>query len=249
MAAGRTRPLLLECSRASSAKPERMRFVVKALGLPEVHPFTLAHEFLGSRLARLHGLAAPPARLVAISEAFVSVTAPDLKASGLHIKPGLAVGTEFIPDLMTLPVPVHLGPDEIHQAAAIYVFDLMVHNPDRSTASPNCGRAGQRLVPYDFETAFSFRFAISGSMPWKVAGLPFSTRHLFHAALGRADVEWPRLFARFRSMPPGDLTEACSTIPEAWAEIGREIHAHLTSVREHWLEFEREVATSLGGSR
>jgi hypothetical protein len=128
------------------------------------------------------------------------------------------------------------------------VFDLLTQNPDRSAASPNCGRAGRRIVPYDFETAFSFRFAASRADGWRVAGLPFPKKHLFHRALKRSEVDWRTVFGRFRSVPLASLVEACSTIPSVWAEIGQEVLAHLTSVHDHWSEFEREITTSLGSS-
>jgi hypothetical protein len=248
MAAGRTRPLLIECSRGTSTQRERARFVTKAIGLPEVQPFSLAHEFLGSRLATTYGLAAPAAHIVSMSDAFIAVSEPDLAEFGLHCNPGLAVGTEFIPDLMPFPVPVHLAGDEVLGAVAIYVFDLLTQNPDRSAASPNCGRAGQRLVPYDFETAFSFRFVVPRVDGWRVAGLLFPKKHLFHGPLKRSDVDWRAVFGRFRSVAPASLADVCSRIPQAWQEIGREVLAHLTSVHDHWSEFERDTTTSLGSS-
>jgi hypothetical protein len=222
--------------------------VTKAIGLPEIQPFSLAHELLGSRLAVLYGLAAPTAHIVSISDAFIAAVGPDVAEFGLHLESGLAVGTEFIPDLMPFPVPVHLAGDEVVGAAAIYVFDLLTQNPDRSAASPNCGRAGQQVVPYDFETAFSFRLALSRVDAWRVADLAFPKRHLFYGALKRSDVNWRPVFGRFRSVPLGSLADACSTIPKVWADIGQEVHAHLASVHDHWSEFEQEITTSLGSS-
>ena len=138
--------------------------------------------------------------------------------------------------------------DEVLGAAAIYVFDLLTQNPDRSAASPNCGRAGHRVVPYDFETAFSFRFAVPRVDGWRVAGLPFTKKHLFHGALKRSTVDWRTVFDRFRSVPLASLADACSTLPQAWVEIGQEVLAHLTSVHDHWSEFELETTISLGSS-
>jgi hypothetical protein len=249
MAAGRTRPLLLECSRGRSARRERARFVTKAIGLPEVQPFSLAHEFLGSRLATTYGLPAPAAHVVSISQDFIAAAGPDLTEAGLHLAPGDAVGTEFVADLMPFPVPVHLAGDEVLGAAAIYVFDLLTQNPDRSATNPNCGRAGQRVVPYDFESAFSFRFALARVDGWRVAGLPFPKKHLFYRALKQCEVDLRTVLDHFSSVPLASLVDACSTIPQAWAEIGQEVLAHLTSVHDHWSEFEREITTSLGSSR
>ena len=175
---------------------------MKAVGLPEVHGFTLAHELIGSRLARLYGLSAPAAHVVSIDPEFVEVAGPELLAAGLMVQPGLAVGTEFIPDLMPFPVPVRLADEnEVQAAAAIYTLDLRTQNPDRLPKSPNCGRAGRGITLYDFETAFSFRFALFKDDAWKVATLPFAKTHILGPGLRRASVDWPAVFARFRDAP------------------------------------------------
>ncbi len=245
MPVGRTRPILLECVRGTSARRERARFVTKAIGLPEVQAFSLAQELLGVRLARAYGLAAPMAELVMLSPGFLTAAEADLQAASLQISPGVAVGVEFIPDLLPFPVPVRLADDEMSQAAAVYVFDLLIHNPDRSLRSPNCGRAGNTIVPYDFETAFSFRFAVPRTDPWRVGRLPFAKNHVFYDALKGAAVDWPRVFSRFRAVTKTSVSDVCSTIPKAWADVGQDVLAHIAAVIDHWPQFELEIATSL----
>jgi len=249
MAAGRTRPVLLECTRGTVARRERSRFVTKAIGLPEVYEFSLAHEFLGSRLAQLYGLKAPSAEVVMLSSSFLDVTRRDLEAAGLRLTPGLAVGSEFISDLLPFPVPVQLAEDELPDAAAIYVFDLLTQNPDRSVASPNCGRAARQLVPYDFESAFSFRFAIRKLEPWRVGDLVFARKHLFHDAVARVDVDWRAIVERFKTVTMTDVDRVCSTIPSVWAEVGKDVRTHIAAVLDHWLQFEQEITISLGNAR
>jgi hypothetical protein len=223
--------------------------VTKTIGLPEVQPFSLAHEFLGSRLARLYGLKAPQAEIVMLSHAFLDATRGDLDASRLRLEPGLAVGTEFVSDLLPFAVPVLLADDEVMEAAAIYLFDLLTQNPDRSLASPNCGRAARQVVPFDFETAFSFRLAIRKLDPWRVGDLPFARTHLFHEAVAQSGVDWRAVFDRFKAVPMSAVAEACSTIPGVWAEVGQDVRRHIGGVLEHWLQFEQEITISLGNAR
>jgi hypothetical protein len=249
MPAGRTRPVLLECVRGTATRRERARFVTKAIGLPEVQPFSLAHEFLGSRLAQLYGLKAPGAEIVTLSSAFLDATRLDLEAARLRPQPGLAVGTEFVSDLLPFPVPVRLEDDEVVEAAAVYVFDLLTQNPDRSRTSPNCGRAARHVVPFDFETAFSFRFAIPRLDPWRVGDLAFARTHLFHEALVRSDIDWRAVFAQFSAVTMTAVTEVCSTIPGVWAEVGEDVRTHIAAVLDHWLQFEQEITISLGNAR
>ena len=220
--------------------------MTKAIGLPEVQSFSLVHELLGARLARAYGLAAPRTEVISISSALLDAIRPDLDEAGVRLDPGLAVGSELVPDLMPFAVPVHLADNELAEAAAIYVFDLLIQNPDRSLTSPNCGRVGSRIVPYDFETAFSFRLAVGRPDPWMVGELPFAKHHLFHNALKTAIVDWPFVFSQFRALPTTVVADVCSTIPEAWAEVADDVRAHLTSVIDHWSEFERQISKSLG---
>jgi len=245
MAAGRTRPLLLECARGSGARQERWRFVIKAIGLPEVQQFTLAHEFLGSRLAQACGLSAPSCEVVELTPEFLAVVAQDLQQSGVRAISGRAVGVAFVPDLIPFPTPAKLTNDEVSQAARIFAFDLMTQNPDRSLTSPNCARVGARVVPYDFESAFSFRFAIGNEAPWLVSGLPFVRRHLFFDELSHADVEWESLMVDLSTSVQASFSNVCSTIPNEWREIGEDVRAHIAAVLEHWSEFVHEVVNSL----
>lgn len=246
MSAGRTRPVLLDCTKGTKARRQRARFVTKGLGLPEINEFSLAHELVGARLASALGLAAPASSVIVISPAFLEAIGRDLADAGVRLEPGLAGGSEFIPNLNPFPPRAQLSEDEIAEAAAIYAFDLLTQNPDRSLVSPNCGRAGRRLVPYDFESAFSFRLAVLKADPWRVGHLPFARQHLFYQAVRTAQVDWPAILQGFSAAPVRTVTDLCSTIPEPWTGVGQEILAHVASVLDHWPLFEQEVAISLG---
>jgi hypothetical protein len=156
MQAGRTRPILIECGKGTGARRERARFVTKAIGLPEVHNSSLAQELLGARLAGAYGLKAPRAEPVMLSPEFLSAAAADLSESGLRLKPGLAVGIEFIPDLLPFSVPVRLADDEMLEAAAIYVFDLMIQNPDRSLQVPTAAALVTPSCPTTLKRPLAF---------------------------------------------------------------------------------------------
>ncbi len=178
--------------------------MTKAIGLPEVHGFSLCHEFVGAKLARLADLDAPDSALVNLAEA------------------------------------------EVVDAARIYVFDLFVQNADRRSGSPNCGRAGGRIVPYDFENAFGFRFALAPPEPWRASALGFTAQHLFYRQLRQHERNWPDIFAPFTALKLADLVGLCGTLPEAWTAIGAEILAHIESVLAHWQQFSQEVAATFG---
>ena len=207
--------------------------------------FTLCHEFLGCRLARLFGLSAPRSVLVDLSPAFIAAVASDLEREGLQPEPGLAVGVEHVRNLYAFPASPSLGESEIVDAARIYAFDLAVQNPDRTGRWPNCGRASDGVVPYDFENAFSFRFALLTPEPWEANRLGFAHQHLFYSQLRTADVDWVSVFGPMRQVTVEDIETVCGTIPDPWRSIGNDIRAHLSTVVEHWPDFEREVRASI----
>lgn len=128
---GRTCPILLGCQHQSKGGTKRERFVTKALGLPEVHDFTLCHEFIGASLAKLVGLAAPRPVLVNLSEEFLAVAEPDLQREGVRPSAGIGVGSTFVPHLQPFPASAKLAETEFIDAARVYVFDLLVQNADR----------------------------------------------------------------------------------------------------------------------
>ncbi|MCX6545379.1 MAG: hypothetical protein NTV05_13340 [Acidobacteria bacterium] len=195
-------------------------------------------------------MAAPMAGLVNISTEFLAAIAVDVQQGGVSPSAGLAVGVELVPNLQVFPASPGLTLDEVTEAARIYLFDMISQNADRRPESPNCGRADGRIVPFDFENAFSFRLAILKSDPWRISGLTFANKHLFFHSLQEhgSEVKWGDVFAPFESVPAGAVANTCGTISAAWHAIGAAIHAHFEAVFAHWLEFKREVFATLGVS-
>jgi len=212
---GRTRPLLLDVERRQDGATSRMRCVTKARGCPEVEEFTLCHEYLGCRLARLFGLSAPRAEFVWISPELLEANRQELDRDGGQVRPGVAVGVEHQSNLLPFPIPAELHESERTDAARVFAFDLLVQNADRRARNPNCGRSGGRIIPYDFESAFGFRFALSAPEAWRVSALGFAREHLFFAELKGAQVEWDAVLAPFRAVSWAAVREACGTLPEA----------------------------------
>jgi hypothetical protein len=247
MEAGRTKPLLIECELASGNATTRGRFVTKMMGLPEVQDFSLCHEFVGGRLARLFGVYAPDPALIHVSSEFVDAVRDDV-GSGLCLNPGLAVGSQFLPNLQPFPGTPALAEDEVPAAARLFAFDVLTQNADRRVAAPNCARRNGAIVAYDFENAFGFRLAILRPDPWRVSALPFCRNHLFFDALQKAQPDWAVALAPFFTVTREAVSNVCSTIPESWQAVGSEIDTHIAAVLPRWSEFVRELGESLGES-
>lgn len=246
MRGGRTKPLVVDCESSEGSSVRRQRFVVKALGLPEVQEFTLCHELFGSCLAKLTGVNVPTPALIDISEAFVAANEAVLASDGLRLSSGLAVGSSLIRGLTPMPRNVTLRPEDLEDAAGIYALDMAIQNPDRSALNPNCGFAEGRIVAYDFESAFSFRFLIGPRpAPWEVKRFGFQTGHAFFNALRRQPVNWAPLLERWDVPITAELSALCATIPEGWRSPASDILQHLDDVLEHREVFADELRGSL----
>lgn len=107
-----------------------------------------------------------------------------------------------------------LGLPEIteQQAARIYLFDMLVQNPDRRRGNENCFAVHGTLAAIDFAESFSFLYPVFGKRyePWRVpAGI--SAPHVFRGTLERSSVEWPMLFERVH-----EVLESMPETPMSW---------------------------------
>lgn len=243
---GRTKPLLLDCERSEGSARARERFVVKAHGLPEIALYSLCNELLGAFVGTMIGVPCVQPAMVDISADFEEATRESLAGRGLRLTPGVAVGTRYVPGLTPMPPSPSLRPEDISAAASIYALDMAIQNPDRRRTNPNCAYDGGAILAYDFESAFSFRFAIGTRVdPWDVTRFGFHRDHVFHAALRLNPVNWGELLAVYATLTAETLNGLCGTLPEDWRETAQPAVEHLLAVSEHVTEFERELVRSV----
>ncbi len=257
---GRTHPLIIDCECETVQNAERRSFLVKALGLPEVHQSSLYNEIFGNLIARKLGIVTPRPAFVDISDDFLTAAEPEFRGhpgfSGapVALKIGRAAGCEFLTrGLLPVVSGGQLTDIELSQAARIYGFDLMVQNKDRSFAQhrrPNCGHFGLDLVAFDFEMCFSYVLgAGTAGSPWEI------TKH----GIYRDHVFYPQLRARIKSNPDlfddlesdvkalnldGILTELVR-MPAAWRATEPAKLDHVADVILNAHDFAVELARSL----
>lgn len=257
---GRTHPLIAECAGPLPENTERRSFVIKAMGLPEIHEVSLCSELTGNLLARLIGVDTATPALIHLSPEFVKSSQdvlarnPGLVASSTKLLPGYGAGCEFLSQGFFPIMPdTRLTENELPQAACIYVYDMLSQNPDRSFETgrkPNCAHYGQRLIAYDFELSFSFLFAISAQdKAWEITRHGLSANHIFHKQL-RAGVKSEKvdlhpIVAKVAALDIDALIETMQRFPSSWLKYAGKIEAHLKEVVAHTREFEIELHRSL----
>lgn len=102
--------------------------LVKTLdqGLTETGLFC---EYFGNVVAREAGLSTPDPALVAIDldAAHMINDSAAARQIGKRVPPGIAVGSELIRPAPLPPRTTGLTPEQLNEAAAIYVYDMVVH--------------------------------------------------------------------------------------------------------------------------
>lgn len=254
--AGRTCPLVVEC--ISPVTYQRRRFVVKALGLPEVHTSGLFCELFGNWLARKVGVDTPEPVLVSISEDFAEASRSAIsRHAGLaetRLASGFGAGCEYITHGMApIARDGEVADNQLARAMRVYGFDLMVQNVDRSFSSghkPNCAQIGDRLIAYDFEMSFSFLFAIGERVPaWAVSRLSGNTTHIFYRQLRRAarerTVDCEGFVSDVSTLSISEMEQVVQSFPESWLMHSTRVLEHIAEILDNIPAFRRELIGSL----
>jgi hypothetical protein len=239
---GRTHPVVLDCIHPD--KNEQRLMVVKALGPKEITETGLICEMFGNLVARELGVVTPEPALVNISTQMADALRPRLREP---FQPGIAVGSEFIRAGMTSVLPYsNLTPEEMKQAADLYAFDLLTQNPDRMSSNPNCAFIGKDIFAYDFESCFSFIYAIlTAEQPWEVSKHGWARKHIFYSSLHKKEVNWKPFLNATSLLTEVKIDELISLLPGTWHSKTIKIRGHLLVVAAHLKEFEMELQRSI----
>lgn len=239
---GRTRPLILRCSRAGEdGDAEIDDFFVKAVGLTrEVIEQTVFKEIFGYILARELGVGTPESVLVEVDTDFVDL----LQSQGVGVRPGLASGSRDLGRGLSPPVFGRMSDEQVGQASAIYVFDMLVQNPDRRIDNPNCLEVDGEIVAIDFGDCFSFLLPIIGGAadPWAVDPV-ISRRHVFRGTISDEFIEG--IVNRVDSLTEDRLAGLTEWMPPAWTGWAARVSEHILSVRNRRDDFKWEILRSL----
>lgn len=259
LSSGRTRPLVVECSRSHTLVPDEdtqassdlkgsSLFVVKGFDLPEITNFGLFSEVFGNQLARSLGIDTPAPCLVHLSLPFVEATNFVLRREKLALSPGIASGCEYFSRGYSNVSAQSLSSDEFEQAIRIYGFDLLVQNPDRTVVRPNCAARSGQIKLFDFETAFSFVLLIgTQNRPWEVSKHGLGPKHLFYSELLRKKrvLDWKPFIKSVAGITAGGIDEMIEGLPQDWLEHAPKVRAHLLEVAKNAHKFELELQRSL----
>lgn len=238
-----TKPLLFDCLDGNG---DVSTYVVKFHGKLGTG---IQSEFLAAGIGHHLGVPIPPIATVEISQALVDalpldgieyIPKPGLHFGSFHLTEGFStIGRDF-------QIPTHLLP----HATAIFAFDMLVQNPDRShhteAGKPNILCNGEELAAIDHEKAFSFlKDILSSPPPWDLRGYPFVKKHVFFPTLIRQarneQISFQPFLTRLETLTETVFQELVAPMPQVWynqVDVDR-IQAHMESVRQNLPAFKR----------
>lgn len=210
----------------------------------------ILYEFFASRLASHFALRTPAVASVLISRKFIDAlrflqSSDPLRYATIKDSEGFNFGSEWLGSGMsTWPIDASIPPGLIEQAAAIFAFDCMIDNDNRSAVNPNLLASADSFVIFDHELAFQFlgRPATKrGNFGWRDA-IDERKDHPFFRGLKGVPVELSAFKFRLNGLTEHALAGICGSMPKAFAggELGR-ICEWLTTVRSEADQFIRRI--------
>lgn len=258
---GRTRPLVIECSR-TVVDPDRIRdgnlvatetisrlMLVKSVNT-QLDSQGLFSELYGNMLARELGVYTPEPGFVNISPEFVDSLQMTPTTRNIRISPGIGIGCEYMRGLAPIVPSASHDLQELADIQAIYGVDMLIQNPDRRTGKPNCSSHQGRILAYDFELGFSFLLPLFFAQKpgaWEVDKQGIHSDHFFHKELKQrqAELDWSPFIDRLRQFTPDWLTAFFIATPEPWRGYADRVIRHMNEIHTNLEDFESALIRSL----
>lgn len=223
---GMSRPVLLRCTGESGEAD----YIVKLRPNIVRQKHGILYEFFASRLATFFGLRTPRVASVLIGRQlidalrFLNASHP-IHYEAIKNSEGFTFGSEWLgAGLSTWPVDASIPSNLVEQAAAVFAFDCLIDNENRSAENPNLLAPPGSFVIFDHELSFQFlgRFpANNRRFGWRDA-IDARTDHPFLRGLKGVPVDLSAFESRLKELTGSSLAGICGSIPKAFAsgELG-----------------------------
>lgn len=197
---------------------------------------SLAREIVGACLAADLKLPVPRPYRVELSNEFAAIVPDDAFRSKLASSSKIGFGSLRVPNQFSAWAKGNTIPDiMVPNAAAIFIFDAIIQNPDRREENPNCLAKGTELRIFDHELAFMTDQLLLWVPPWKEGGLKWIERpgaHIFLSGLKGRPIDYDPIKDCWSSLSDQRLSEYRDAVPDVWAGVEPAVAAALKLIRE-----------------
>lgn len=220
---GRTQPSFITCELADGKAVE---VVAKFAGGCDLGNISLAKEVIGACLAGDLGLPVPEPFLIEATAEWID-TIPDAERRAKARRGSMVgFGSHLVVGQFEIWKPGNMVSDVmLPAAAAIFIFDGIIQNPDRRSVNPNCLVRGDDLRIFDHEMAFSHDLPIIGQKwapPWVLGGLKSmetNGNHIFRTGLKGRSIDFGPIRASWAGLSDAQVADYEKALPAEWTDV------------------------------
>ena len=215
---GRTKPSQLVCETADG---ETVEVYAKFSAGCDQREVNLTREVVAACLAADLELPVPEPFLIEIPPDWADTVQDDECRSRIKASSTIAFGSKLVTRQFSIWNSGTIISDTmLPTAAAIFVFDAIIQNPDRRSENPNCLVRGDQLRIIDHELALALDVPIIGwKPPWILGGLNSMEtpgNHIFRAGLRRCTIDFGPIQNSWKALSDDRFAEYRSGIPAEW---------------------------------
>jgi hypothetical protein len=221
MTSGRTSPLRLTCERNGV---EEVDVIAKFGGGQHCTKNSLCSELIAAQLAADLGLPIPPPLLVDWSDDFASSTHDEAAKNVLSTSRPPAFGSTFFSGGFAILTGAHkfASSEQRQMALAIFFFDALIGNSDRTIAKPNLMVRSDQYRIFDHELSFlDHELIVKPPAPWVLGGFNLSLtprKHIFATPLRKdvAKLDFASLRDTWSGLSDAKIEAYEASLPVAW---------------------------------
>ncbi len=223
---GRTGPLIMMCENQAG---ENVELFCKFSAGCEQGVIHLAREVIAVCLAADLGLPVPKPYIVDIPPDLAPIIADQSARSLITRSETVAFGSTIQRQFGAWKTGNAVSNALLPTAAATFVFDSIIQNPDRLVGNPNCLVKGEEVRLIDHDLAFSHLLVLAWRAPWVLGGLQNlkdpNHRHIFFDGLVKREIDFVQITSSWQALRDDRLQEYANAIPTAWAGAFADVNA------------------------
>jgi hypothetical protein len=248
---GANRPLFIRG--IDSKTNQRGFYVLKYQGSERMDNRTSGRELLAALLAKEWGITVPKPVKIIVSDDFLNTLIEhDDFLNIAKSKNCFNFGNVKITDNIDISRFATLTPQQLQQAARIFLFDVIIQNADRRFEKPNMFFAKGNIYIIDHELAFGFLDTLSflrSPKPYILneTDVKSAKNHFFYPILHQnKSLNWEEVLQEFSHLPNSFWTRLREIIPTQWQTVEIEqIETHIIQIIDNFELLKIEIWTKL----
>jgi hypothetical protein len=230
---GKSGPALVNCQRVDG---EDVEVVTKCSAGCEQKEIGLAAELISACLAAELGLPILEPFLVELDPEFIASVPDAVHRDRMMASNFVAFGSKHITGQYSAWTNGYLISEVmLPSAAAVFVFDGIIQNPDRRDGNPNCLVRGDEIRIIDHELAFAHGLILFWKAPWKVGGLQSLETpglHIFRSGLKGRQINYGPIRTAWAGLLDAQISAYGNAVPAEWASATNSVASALQLIKD-----------------